>query len=47
MTVFLLAEQLLGEEESFLPSAAIVKEYHFLSEMQGSSFPVGSIVCIE
>lgn len=42
-----LVELLLGDEESILP--ARVKQYHFLSEMQGMALPVGVGVvwCVE
>ena len=36
-----LAELLLGEKESLLPPDKVVKEYLFLSQMQGTSIPVG------
>lgn len=42
-----LLELLLDKEESFLPPAEVVMQYHFLFKTQGTSLPVGvGSVCL-
>lgn len=36
-----------GKEECFLFPAEVVIQSHFLSEMQGTSLPMGSVMCAE
>lgn len=36
-----MVKLLLGKKESLLSPADVVQEYHYLSEMQGRSLPVG------